>query len=123
MTAKKESMSIAFTLQFSRDFFRERRNVLSVFEDGNPLAMFMGANAFKALQHFIALDRDSALGPESFGKKRAPHGMGVQDATGISCARHRQVQKSFRGRFSGACKYDALAVNFEEVSLGQRGLV
>ena len=41
--------------------FRQLRNVLRVFEDGEPLTMFVALDAGEPLEHFESLEEDSAM--------------------------------------------------------------
>ncbi len=62
----------------------QRRHILRVVEDGEPLPMLMRGHAIQTLQHLVSHDGNAALRSEGIRKDRAPHRMGVQDRPGAA---------------------------------------
>jgi len=110
-------------LQSVRDDAGERRHVLRVLDDGEPLAMLVGLDAGEALEHLVALDGETALRGMDAGKNGAPDGMGVKDAAGIALANDFQVERGFGGGLAFSAKNVAGVIDLEKLFRGEGALV
>ena len=73
----------------NRSLGRERFHILAVFNDRQPLAMLVRADAIQAFQHLVALDEESALGHMIIRENRAPNRVRMQHGAGAGAAHDR----------------------------------
>src|ERR671931_577059 len=74
---QEERVAAGIVRQHATHLARQPDHVLIVFEDWNPLAMFVCGDARQSLEHFVALDGQTAFGGGAVGEDGAPDGMRV----------------------------------------------
>src|SRR5215813_3562967 len=124
MPPNQEAMNVRICVQQVTDFGCKRFHVLTVFDNRQPLAMFMGLHPFEPLQHFVAFDKEASLPDVIVGKNRTPHGMCVQDCTGAHILNDREMQQCFGGWLALRRRYYFTSgIDFQNVFGRQAALI
>ena len=124
MAAQQETVRVRMLAERTGHAFGERRHVLGILENRQPLAMLVRLYAGESFQHLVALDRQAAAFSMKVGKHRAPDRVSVEHRAGASLIDHANVQQAFVGRPGVVFTNHArLFINHKNVFSGQRALV
>src|SRR5207245_1547818 len=93
-------MSVRILGKHLVESIRERRHVLRIIDDGNPLSMQMCNDVVKSFQHFISLDRHAAFEGMHVRKDSGPNGMRMNHSARTSRFYDRNMQRTLVGRFA-----------------------
>src|SRR5215468_2514158 len=116
VAAQEKAMRAGMRFQDALHTIRQRRHILTVFEDWEPFAMLMRADPVESLQHLEALDREASVTRVKLRQDGAPHRMRMQDGSSLGISNDREVQKSLGGRASAAGERFAILVNLHDMS-------
>ena len=99
-------------------------DVLRVLEDRHPLAMFVGADAGKALEHLVAFDPEAAGRGVQVGQHGAPNRMRVQHGADAGLpAEHEMQRRLGRRLFVGGRDGPAGLIDDDEIGRLEAALV
>ena len=123
MFTQENTVTRRMALQDEANLSRKGRVVLRIFEDGDPLAMLVGRDAGKSLEHFVAFECESLFRGPAVGEQSACDGMRVQDSACAKFLDDDEVKAGFGGRAAVAAEDSCIAVDFENVRWGERALI
>lgn len=84
VSAKKKPVNTGSVVQEGSDAIGQPRHLLVVVENGNPFAMLMRVDSFKAFEHLIALNDQSSAPGMDVRQDGAPDRMGVENCPGLA---------------------------------------
>jgi hypothetical protein len=102
----------------------QRRDILRVFEDGDPKRCLVGGDPLETFKEFVPLEEDPTLSEEQIGQDGCPGGVGVEHGTGIPVVGGAAVQKRLGARFGLSLGNGTpVGVNDDEIAILQVSLI